>query len=282
MEALGDVEEIVVGQEDHKDDEGKHLHAYVKFKKAIEWVAQRDPRKWDVKGKHPNVQVTRSRKKTVTYCTKEDKEPLVEGLDLEAVKGKEKSYTKCLGMSLEQLFDEFGPVQFQRAVQGINLYKLMKQEAERTEECRGVWIQGEPGVGKSHLVETRFEGAYRKPQNKWWDGYEGQEVVILEDLDEPYLNHYLKIWADKWKASGEVKGGTVPLMHKWFVVTSNYSIEEIVERGEKEGRRDHMLIAALERRFKVIRMRTTADRERAAAELEDIIEGAPERKRGPD
>lgn len=41
------------------------------------------------------------------------------------------------------------------------------------------------------------------------------------------LGHYLKIWADKWACTGEVKGGTVPLCHHRFVVTSNYTIAEL-------------------------------------------------------
>lgn len=281
---VGETEEVVIGQEDHKDDEGKHLHAYVKYKNQVEWNARSNPRLWDVDGKHPHVEVTRSRKKTIEYCTKEDKEPHVEGVDLESIKKKEKSYKACLDMDLEQLFDEFGPVQFQRAVQGINLYRLMKQDATEAEGCRGVWIQGSPGAGKSHLVETKYPEAYRKPQNKWWDGYEGQEVVILEDLDGPYLNHYLKVWADKWRASGEVKGGTVPLMHKMLVVTSNYSIREIVEMGSKrEDSVDLVLVQALERRFKLVEMRGEGCRERAAEEMESIGRemGAPEGKRRP-
>lgn len=43
----------------------------------------------------------------------------------------------------------------------------------------------------------------------------------MDDLDETYLGHYLKIWADRYKCSGEVKGAILPLAHKVFIVTSN-------------------------------------------------------------
>lgn len=41
------------------------------------------------------------------------------------------------------------------------------------------------------------------------------------------LGHLLKLWADSYSLTGEVKGGTIPLNFKRLVVTSNYSIDHI-------------------------------------------------------
>lgn len=70
--------------------------------------------------------------------------------------------------------------------------------------------------------------------------------MVLDDLDTPVLAHYLKIWADKWSATGEVKHGTVPLNYERFIVTSNFSIEGLHKDCPPET------IAAIQRRFKVI------------------------------
>ena len=78
---------------------------------------------------------------------------------------------------------------------------------------------------------------------KWWDGYKGEKAVILDDLDTPILGHYLKIWADRYKSNGEIKGGTLPLLHETFIVTSNYSIKELFDK-------DTIMIEPLERRFR--------------------------------
>ena len=276
----GTIHELVIGEEKHKD-EGIHFHVYAKFEEQIWWNTKKEPRAWDVKKKHPNVQTVRNRRKTIEYVTKEDPNPYVQGVDLEAVRKKKRSYKEAANMSIEELFDTFGPVQFQRAVGGVQAYKLMRGEARQTEDVRGIWLRGTPGSGKSHLVETTFPEAYRKPQNKWWDGYEGQEVVILEDLDGPFLNHYLKIWADKWKATGEIKGGTIPLQHKWFIVTSNYSIRDIVEMGAKGDRVDFVLAEAIERRFKEIILMDESEREKAKEELREIIAEREEEEESP-
>lgn len=108
---------------------------------------------------------------------------------------------------------------------------------------RGIWIYGPPGTGKSHEARTQYgDKLFIKSQNKWWDGYQGEKVVVLDDLDSNVLGHYLKIWADKWSCTGEVKGGTVPLQHERIIVTSNYSIRTLWAEDEN-------MAAAIERRF---------------------------------
>ncbi len=72
--------------------------------------------------------------------------------------------------------------------------------------------------------------------------------MLLDDHDNPCLGHFLKIWCDKYAATGEVKGGTIPLLHRNFVVTSNQSIEDLYSAEKPDT------IAAIKRRFKVIHM----------------------------
>jgi len=130
---------------------------------------------------------------------------------------------------------------------GIEQTILKLQTPFTAGNVRGVWIWGPPGTGKSHVARTYDADAYIKPQNKWWDGYNGQLTVILDDLDTPVLSHYLKIWADKWACTGETKGGTIHLRHTLFIVTSNLHPCELwpVERE------DDTLVEAIVRRFRL-------------------------------
>jgi len=138
------------------------------------------------------------------------------------------------------------PEVFVRYHNGLRALSTMHTPPYQHDTTRGYWLWGVSGAGKTHYAEERFPNAYQKPQNKWFDGYIGQDSIILNDYDcGKALGHYLKIWMDKWACTGEYKGGTIQLRHHHFVVTSNYSIEE-------QFAGDEPLIEAIRRRCEVI------------------------------
>jgi len=56
--------------------------------------------------------------------------------------------------------------QMYKAVSLYNLLHNKPYEGER--KC--FWLYGKPGAGKSRMAND-IPNAYRKPINKWWDGY---------------------------------------------------------------------------------------------------------------
>lgn len=159
------------------------------------------------------------------------------------------------GVSMKEVAD-IAPDTYIRNYRGLAAYKALQVEPHGTDDVRGIWLYGPPGTGKSHharLFASAIGSVYMKAQNKWFDGYDGEDVILLDDLDSNALGHLLKIWADKYPCTGEIKGGMVQLRHKYIVVTSNYQPVDLWPADGNDPKNKAMC-DAITRRFELIRV----------------------------
>lgn len=134
-------------------------------------------------------------------------------------------------------------LQYFKTLMSIRAFNSKPLEGELEHE----WWYGPTGTGKSMTAWARYPDHYQKPVNKWWDGYFGQDVVVIEEWEpkNECTASKLKIWADRYPFPGEIKGGTLERIRpKKIIVTSNYTIRECFPNPQ-----DH---EPLLRRFKVV------------------------------
>lgn len=139
-------------------------------------------------------------------------------------------WTLALVNARKRKFEEIPPdiyIKYHSSIKRIAAES--QQEIEPLSNVCGYWLYGNAGTGKSTAARTAAPGCYLKPCSKWWDGYEDQEDVLIEDFDKTHswMAHLLKLWADKFSFPAEVKGGTIVIRPKRIIITSNYSPMEI-------------------------------------------------------
>lgn len=134
-------------------------------------------------------------------------------------------------LAKENRIDEIPP---SIRIRNYNTIKNIAKDYMDFEDCehlRGIWIWGPAGRGKSKWVRDHVPSneLYPKMLNKWWDGYNNQRVVVLDDfgLEGDFLSQELKIWSDRYGCLLENKGGCLQSRYEWFIITSQYRIKDI-------------------------------------------------------
>ena len=135
--------------------------------------------------------------------------------------------------------------------------KMMKEKAiiddylaitspERLERTRLIIFYGEVDSGKSLLARIRYQEAYHKHSGALWDGYDGQEVVLLDNFAGEksgislgtlkQLGDWTSLRVDKrrgatrrFKSRLVVVTTNVPL-HKWYPDAYPVSIDGLINR----------------------------------------------------
>ncbi len=120
---------------------------------------------------------------------------------------------------------------YRRLVESHTLYQLRTAKHEPLASLSNLWFVGPSGVGKSRKARSIAPDAYVKLPNKWWDGYLGQDDVIIDDLAKEHscLRTHILQWADHYPTPVEIKGATMLIRPKRIIVTSNYLPNEIWE-----------------------------------------------------
>jgi len=135
----------------------------------------------------------------------------------------EKCFELCKQGRLEELPASYLIYHYQTAKK-IKMDYMVGDPLEK--EVNVYW--GPTGVGKSRRAwnEAGFDAYPKTPTTKFWDGYQGQgKVVIDEFTGQIEITHLLR-WLDRYPVLVETKGSGTPLKAKRIWITSNLPPED--------------------------------------------------------
>lgn len=234
---------FVVMQLERTQEDRLHYQGYVQLprKQRLTWLRRHVLEKahWEVARGTAND--------NIAYCTKEDSReagPWRCG-DVKH-QGVENSFDECVeavkeGMPLHEAAEAWPGVWVKHSRGLCDLRQRLQLKRDRRAfgpEGPEVWVlYGSSGTGKSRFVAEHWPDAFWKiPGEKWWDGYEEHETVVLDDFKVGELRltdlQRLLDWNPLWV---EVKGGAVPMLAKRYVITSNYHPSEWYPKADVHG-----------------------------------------------
>jgi len=130
---------------------------------------------------------------------------------------------------------------------GFSRY-LQVTSSRRSEAPKVSLYFGPTGTGKTRKAIEENESYFRKhPDTKWFDGYTGQKVLLLDDFSgassKMSLNYLLQL-IDRYPMDVEVKGGYESLQATTIIITTNNHPNLWYEYKTRQGQ-----YLALARRF---------------------------------
>lgn len=228
---------LIYGREEAPSTGTKHLQGFIHLKKYVRgsYLLNKFDGVWFNKAKGNDDENEKYTKKEGDYVEYGSK-PLTGG------QSTKKKWEKAKECAIEGRIDDVDADIYVRYIKNLEYIarkrKLTEDHSDWTDDDlkkHRLWLYGETGTGKSHMArkiakELGCDHPYMKALNRWWDNYDGESVVIIEEADPKrceMLGYYFKQWLDKYDFKPETKGGHINnISPEYIIVTSNYSIDE--------------------------------------------------------
>lgn len=229
---FGDNVKYAVWQKERGEITGTtHFQGYIEFKRTqtLQFVSRLLP--------HAHWEVRRgTQQQAIDYCTKQDgtyvEGPWTHGVLMLNQPGRRNDLLELkaaidAGTSMTEIAQEMFPVMANYS-RWAKEYRMLITP-DRDTPPRIYILVGPPRTGKSRFCRRVAPLAYWKYPNKgesdWWDGYDGQPDVILDDFYGWIRYNSMLRLCDRYPYVVETKGGHAKFVSKRIFITSNVEPE---------------------------------------------------------
>ena len=97
----------------------------------------------------------------------------------------------------------------------------------------GFFFYGKTGSGKTRTAFEELPKIYTPLSYKWWEGYEGQTEVLIDDFRKDWCKfHELLKLLDRYPFKVEAKGSHHQLMATTIIITAPYPPQYMYDTRE--------------------------------------------------
>lgn len=128
---------------------------------------------------------------------------------------------KFLTMSVQNFIKE-APMEYVKYHRGLHALKSIST-THRSSPPSVSWFWGKSGKGKTRTAFETHDSVYMKDGTQWWDGYEQQTAIIIDDFDGKWNFRDLLRLLDRYPYQGQTKGGYVKINSPYIYITCEFA-----------------------------------------------------------
>jgi len=126
------------------------------------------------------------------------------------------------------------------------LYKECTQKKRPIQDIDIRWYFGKAGTGKTKAAYDEFPDLYTPINFKWWEDYQGEPVVLIDDFRKDWCKfHELIKLLDRYPIKVECKGSFYQLQATTIIITAPCRPEDMYDTRED--------LYQLTRRIRIVR-----------------------------
>ena len=214
---------MIVGVETCPKTDKIHYQGYISYKNAKTF---KQTKKWFKLDRIHIEEAKGNDFHNQTYCSKDGNLLMEIGEPIKQGKRSDIQVAKDIVKETQSMSKVLEEVNNYQACRHAELYLKYNEKKRPVAPIEVIWIYGSSGKGKTRKVydDNKDVDIYTPVNYKWWEGYDGHKVVLIDDMRRDFCKfHELIKMLDIYPFRVETKGGSRQVQFNKIYITAPYS-----------------------------------------------------------